>query len=214
MDYSGYNNKDIYGKYDNFMPEEEINKKPCEECPEFEKPEHDKFEECCEPKPMPKKIEVDEVLGVGEAETNFEVCIPVIPPAFEILENLIKKTIEFDTLVATDGKVFVNARLIKNIPFKTKQRTVAPVCSGISKIVFGDIRHVTVEIPFSLCIDIPKAEKGAKVVVLDTDINSVEIPHFISCKCKIIKSITEKDCVRVKVKVVKDRILCVPTNEY
>lgn len=213
MDYNGYNN------YNNvYTPGEEPEQKHFEEEPEFPDNEFDKidtekYEECCKHKKVSKKIEVEEVLGTGEAETNFEVCIPVVPPAFEILENLEKKTIEFDNLIATDGKVFINARLIKNIPFKTKIKTLIPTCKEVSKIVFGDIRHVTVEIPFSLCIDIPKAFKGAKVVVLNTEIDSVDIPNFISCKSKIIKSITEKDCVRVKVKVVKDKVICVPANE-
>lgn len=213
MDYNGYNN------YNNiYTPGGEPEKKQYEEDrefpePDFEKIDTEKYEECCKHKKVPKKVEVEEVIGIGEAETNFEVCIPIIPPAFEILENLEKKTIVFETLAATDGKVFVNAKLIKNIPFKTKIKTVIPTCKDISKIVFGDIRHVTVEIPFSLCIDIPKAFKGAKVVVLDTEIDSVDIPNFISCKSKIIKSITEKDCVKVKVKVVKDEMVCIPTKE-
>jgi hypothetical protein len=160
-----------------------------------------------------KRIEVDEVLGVGREETNFEVCIPLIPPAFEILEDLIKKTVEFDTLVASQNKVFINARLIKNIPFKTKVKTVAPICKKISKITFGDIRHVTVEIPFTMCINVPGSIRGAKVVVLNTSIDSVEIPNFISERCKIIKSITEKVCIKVKVKVVKDRTICVPAKD-
>lgn len=213
MDYNGYNN------YNNiYTPGEEPECKHFGddgEFPdgEFDKIDTEKYEECCKHKKGPKKIEVEEVIGTGEAETNFEVCIPVVPPAFEILENLEKKTIEFDTLVAVDGKVFVNARLIKDIPFKTKIKTVTPVCKDISKIVYGDIRHVTVEIPFSLCINIPKAFKGAKVVVLDTKIDSVDIPKFLSCKSKMIKAIIEKDCVSVKVKVVKDKIVCVPANE-
>lgn len=190
--------------YDDFMGNQDVNSNFCDDC----EPEPD-FEECEDVKKHKKRIEVEEVLGIGCAETNVEVCIPLCPPAFEVLDDLIRKKIVFDALVASNGKVFVNGRVIKNVPFKTKAKTLATSCRTISKITFGDIRHVTVEIPFSLCIDVPESFKGAKVVVLESDVDSVEIPNFISDRCRIIKSITEKDCIFVKVKVVKDNIICV-----
>jgi len=178
-----------------------------------------------------KLIEVDEVLGIGSAETTVEICIPLRPPAFEVIEQLITKEVIFDALVASKGKVFINGRLIKDIPYKTKVRGCVPGCSTVSRLTFGDIRHATAEIPFALCIDIPEAYKGAKVVVLDYDVNSIEIPNHTNClpgkcipKCEPIAlrydncyrkpfcSLTEKDCIFVKVKVVKDCIIQVPTS--
>jgi len=180
--------------------------------------------------PTRRRIEVDEVLGMGTAETSVEVCIPLNPPAFEIRDDLIKRTFEFDALVAHNNRVFVNGRVIKNIPYKTRISSSCPPCSGLTKITFGDIKHVTVEVPFNLCIDVPGAVKGAKVVVLDATVDSVEIPNFVktpgitnTCpsnpcapvkKNKIIKSITEKDCISVTVKVVRDTIICVNTGNY
>jgi hypothetical protein len=147
-------------------------------------------------------LEVDRVLGVGEGTANFEARIPVVPFAFEVLKNQIEKTIVFDALIAVDGKVFINARLIKNIPFKTCERAVAPRCSNISRITIGDIRHVTVEIPFSLCINVRNSVRGARVVVLESKVDSVEILNPVRPGGRLVASITEKDCVFVRVKVV------------
>jgi hypothetical protein len=177
-----------------------------------------------------RMIEVEEVLGTGSAETTVEVCIPLNPPAFEVMEELVTRKLEFDALVATKGKVFINARLIKDIPYKTRVRKCVPGCPKIESITYGNIRHATVEIPVALCIDIPEACKGHKVVVLDYEINSVDIPFNTNCipgKCisacenpvkrmdpcmrRLFCSITEKDCISVTVKVVKDVIIEVPS---
>lgn len=183
-------------------------------------------------KPRRRLIEVEEVLGIGSAETIVEVCVPLCPPAFEVLKDLVTKDVEFDALVASKGKVFVNGRVIKDIPYKTRVKTCTPGCQKVSKLTFGDIRHVTAEIPFALCIDVPKAFKGAKVVVTDFEINSVEIPNHKDCipgKCvpfceplakrmdtcqkRLFKSVTEKDCIKVTVKVVKDVIMHLPDGD-
>lgn len=183
--------------------------------------------------PLKKKmIEVEEVVGIGSAETTVEICIPLRPPAFEVIDELITKDVIFDALIASKGKVFVNGRVIKDIPFKTKVKRIVPGCPAVSKLTFGDIRHVTAEIPFALCIDIPEAKKGMKVVVLDVDVNSIEIPNHTNClpnkcvaKCEpaVLRfdtclkrpfcSLTEKDCIFVKVKVVKDAILTVNAED-
>ncbi|KPU42938.1 hypothetical protein OXPF_37070 [Oxobacter pfennigii] len=176
-----------------------------------------------------KLIEVEEVIDFGTAETNVEICVPLCPPAFEVMVDLITKEVVFDALVASKGKVFINGRIFKDIPYKTKEKVCIPGCENITKATFGDIRHVTVEVPFALCVDVPKACKGQKVVVLDYEVNSVEIPNFTKCianKCvpvcepaylkkdscmrRLYKSVTEKDCISVKVKVVKDTIISVP----
>jgi hypothetical protein len=176
-----------------------------------------------------KMIEVEEVVGMGSEETIVEVCIPLNPPAFEIMEDLITKDVIFDALIASEGKVFVNGRIIKDIPYKTRVKVCVPGCENISKLTFGNVKHVTAEIPFALCIDVPGAKKGLKVVVLDFNVNSVEIPNHTNClpnKCiavceppfkkmdpcmrRLFCSLTEKDCISVKVKVVKDSIITVP----
>lgn len=195
----------------------------------------DQYDDCCEDRPEARKlrtIEVEEVLGTGSSETITEICVNLCPPAFEILDELVTKKVEFDALVASKGKVFINGRVIKDIPYKTRVRTCRPSCSRIERVVYGNIRHVTVEVPFALCIDIPESFKGAKVVVLDYDVNSVELPFNTRCvpeacvsKCenpilrddpcqrRLIHSITEKDCISVTVKVVKDVIINIPATD-
>jgi hypothetical protein len=210
MDY-----KDDYDKYDDYIEEEG-------------------YEEVDEEQKKPtKKIEVDEVVGFGQNETFAEVCIPLCPPAFEVMEELISKKIVFDALVASKDKVFINGRIIKDIPYKTRMETRTPGCKSISKLTFGSVKHVTAEIPFAMCIDVPGSQKGLKVKVLEANVESVEIPGHLGCvpngcvtKCepsfikndpcmrRLIHSITEKDCIFVKVKVVKPTIITLPHKHY
>jgi hypothetical protein len=176
---------------------------------------------------MKKKemVEVDKVLGMGKGEKVIEVCIPLTPPAFKILEELIEKKIVIDQKIAARGKVFINGRLIKNVPFKTATSTVRPTTGRVSRITFGSVRHATFESQFSLCINVPGSVKGAKVVVLEAKVESVEIPRHVPCgacepvipvgpNCPVrpILSLIEKDCIIVKVKVVKPMMASLPCD--
>lgn len=219
--------KDDYKKYekyeDEYLNEDEITEEKYEEG----------YQEYEQPMGRKKLIEVEEVLGFGHGEITTEVCIPLYPPAFEVLENLIEKTVIFDAVIAAKDRVFINGRLIKNIPYKTKNETIYPGCRNISKLTFGALRHATAEIPFALCIKVPGCIKGAKAVILDYDVDSVEISNHLGCvpkscvgRCepallkydtcisRPFKSITEKDCISVKVKVVKPVILHAPHKHY
>lgn len=158
-----------------------------------------------------RTIEVPEVLGIGQGNTFVEVCIPVIPPGFTILFNSIERNVVFDALVATNGKVFINGRLIKKIPFETCDRSVTPTGGNITRIVLSNVRSITVEVPFAMCINLPQSRRGARVVVLNTDIDSVELPNLLCPNQPCIRSITEKDCITVRVKVERDTIIRVPT---
>lgn len=213
--------EDKYEKYDEYMGDEETS--------EGEGYSGNEEEDRCHK----RMVEVEEVLGIGSAETIAEICVNLCPPAFEVLDNLVEKKVIFDALVAGKGKVFVNGRVIKDIPYKTRTEVRYPSCTRISKATYGNIRHVTVEVPFALCIDIPESEKGAKVVVLESEVNSVEIPSHLSCapnSCvsmcenpitrfdpctrRLFHSITEKDCIFVKVKVVKPTIITLPRKSH
>lgn len=234
-----YMGEDDY-QYDDIDPKYEYNEKGHEcsdECPpkysseyspEYSSEYSPEYDEECSMKHK-KMIEVEEVIGVGHGETVTEVCIPLCPPAFEVLDKLIEKKVVFDAIVAGKDKVFVNGRIIKDIPYKTKCESVPSGCENISKLTFGNVRHVTAEIPFVLCINVPGSVKGAKAVVLKYDVDSIEIQNHLGCipnsciaKCepfalkhdtcqkRLFKSITEKDCIFVKVKVVKPVIIKVP----
>lgn len=214
--------KDGYEKYDEYLGDEK----------DYTEDEYGKYED--EYKVMPKKmVEVEEVLGIGHEETVVEVCIPFCPPAFEVEDKLIGRRLVFDALIAGKDKVFVNGRLIKNVPYKTKCVVKRPECDRVSKLTLGNMKHATAEIPFAMCIKVPGAEKGAKVVVLKYEVSSVEIPNIFGCapnscvgRCepaylrmdtcldRPIRSITEKDCIFVKVKVVKPTIITLPHKPY
>lgn len=158
-----------------------------------------------------RTIEVPEVLGIGEGNTLVEVCIPVIPPGFTILFDSIERNLVFDALVAANGKVFVNGRLIKKIPFETCDQSVTPTTGNITRIVLSNVRAITIETPFALCINLPQAVRGTRVVVLQTHIDSVELPNLLCPNQPCIRSITEKDCINVRVKVERDTMIRVPT---
>jgi len=159
-----------------------------------------------------RRIEVPEVLGINEGSTLIELCIPILPPGFSILFNSIERNIVFDALVAGNKKVFINGRLIRKIPFETCDRSVVPNGGNITRIVLSNVRAVTVEAVFALCIDIPEARRGDRVVVLRSSVESVELPNLLCPNQPCIRSVTEKDCISVKVKVERDTIITVPTT--
>ncbi|MDI6618718.1 MAG: hypothetical protein QME45_08570 [Clostridiales bacterium] len=159
-----------------------------------------------------RTIEVPEVLGINEGSTMIELCIPIIPPGFTILFNSIERRIVFDALVASNGKVFINGRLIKKIPFETCDRSVTPLSGNISRITLSNVRAITVEAPFALCVKVKGAVKGARVVVLNTSVDSVELPNLRCPQLSCIRSVVEKDCISVRVKVERDTMINVPTT--
>ena len=157
-----------------------------------------------------RMIEVDEVLGIAEGNTLVEICIPIIPAGIDILENMIEKRIIFDALVASNGKVFINGRLIKKIFFVTPERQVTPTTGNVARIVLGNVRSVIVEVIFAICISIKEAVVGTRVVVLETKIDQVNLPNLRCPEQPLIRSLVEKDCINVRVKVVRDTIISVP----
>jgi len=189
----------------------------CEECGVQYKQNDDKDEYSDEDfGHMSKKFEVDRVRGIGWGKANLEVRIPIVPAGFEILEDLIDRKVVVDKAIAKKGQVFLNGFILKNIPFKTSKRSFKCPTNEISELHFGDIKHVTVKIPFNMCIDVKGAFSGADVKVLEKKVESVEIAHCVKCKhCKKrhIRWITEKDCVFVKVKVTKDEIVEIPKKD-
>jgi hypothetical protein len=151
-------------------------------------------------------------LGIHEGNAFVEVCIPILPPGLTILFNSIERNVVFDALVATNGKVFINGRLIKKIPFEVCDQTVTPATGNITRLTLSNVRSITVEVPFALCINFPEAVRGGRVVVLQTNVDSVELPNLLCPNQPCIRSITEKDCITVRVKVERDTIIRVPTN--
>lgn len=157
-----------------------------------------------------RTIEVPEVLGVAEGSTCIEVCIPVLPPGFAILEDLVQRTLVFDALVASNNRVFINGRLIKRIPFETLDQTATPATGSISRITLSNVRSITVEVPFFICLELQGAVAGTTVVVLSSTVNGVDLPNLRCPNLPQIRSIVEKDFIAVRVKVVRDTMITVP----
>lgn len=153
--------------------------------------------------------EVDKVLGIGSGNTIIEVCIPLCPPAVEVYSCLAAENVIFDAVIAKKGTVFINGRLLKNIPYRTRFST-HPSYNCCTGAVSGSTKCAVAEVPFVICANVPGAVEGRKAVVIDYDVNAVNIPNY-GCGC-LIKSITEKDCISVRVKVIKPEIVHIPSN--
>lgn len=172
--------------------------------------EYDEEPMCKCTKKRRRMFEIDKVVGMGSGETFVDICIPLCPPAVEVLSCIAAEDVKFDVLAAKKGKVFINGRLFKNIPYRTRQGFLhKDPCCGTDFIC--GTKCAVAEVPFMLCINVPGAVEGNKVVVLDYEINAVNIPNY-GCRC-LIRSITEKDCISVKVKVVKPQIIHIPKEE-
>lgn len=228
MDY-----RDDYNMYEEYREEEKREypvKHMNEEKKEFEDgmagEEYDLYPDGYE-KDHKRLIEVERIIDLGWAETTLEVCVPLCPPAFEVFENLIGRKIEIDIAIASHGKIFINGRIIKNIPYKTKCESVYPPCRNISRLTYGNVKHATFEAPFALCINAPNARKGDKVVILEKKVTSVEIPSPARCGVCVpeiyrrdvcmrrpIMSVTEKDCIFIKAKAVRPMITHLPKECY
>lgn len=175
---------------------------------DFDEDDYGEYDEYGCKKKKKRLYEVDKVLGMGSGNTIVEVCIPLCPPAVEVFTCLAAENVIFDVLIAKKEKVFINGRLFKNIPYRTRcgeWELPHGCCSGS---VLGGTKCAVAEVPFVICADVPGAKEGNKVVVLDYDVNAVNIPNC-GCGC-LIKSITEKDCISVRVKVVKPELVHIP----
>lgn len=159
-----------------------------------------------------RRIEVPEVLGIGQGNTFVEVCIPVIPPGLNILFDLIQKQVFFDAVVPANGKVFINGRLLKIIPFTVCNPNATPQALNTNGVVVTNIVAVTAQVPFSLCIPVKGAERGMRAVVLSFRVDEVDLPNLRCPDQQCIRSIVEKDCIEVEVKVERDTIISVPTT--
>lgn len=100
----------------------------------------------------------------GQVLEDVEVEFP--EPAVAIDEPV--KFVEISRCEAIPGKVIIVGRVVKNIPFKTRcTETTLPGPSPRVRVVTGDIKHVTLYIPFKLFIEIPGTQEGDTCDVIE-----------------------------------------------
>lgn len=158
-----------------------------------------------------KCLKVPEVIGRNCCQILLETEIPFDPrcPALEI-KDITKEVTELDLCICKD-KVLVNGKLHKNINYKTLD-TCGKVkcCCNELDLYYGDVKHVSVTIPFNGYINLPGARPGDKCEVEFAGVEDgceedVLIDH---CYIKgfaprVYKKVREKVIVKIDVKVLR-----------
>lgn len=144
-------------------------------------------------------IQVPIVVNTGKAEVLVVTEIPLAPAAFEI--KIIEKKVIIDDCEVIPDKVIINGTLHKNIVYETKESTTT--CEKKIRRVCGNVRHCTVDIPFSLFVRVPGAKEGDVCQVLDAFVEGERDELKDTTKDGTFETLLEKAVVRVDVKVVR-----------
>ncbi len=162
----------------------------------------------------PKKeysIKVPEVIGRNASEELIEIVIP-FPRGAEAIEIVeVKTEVICDIVEVVRDKVLINGRLHKNILYKTKEDSwYKNQCCEDMKIVNGDLRHVSIWVPFSTFIDIPGACPGDMYEIeyagADCDQSiDILIDPLPQCRDGITRyqKVKEKTIVKIDLKVLR-----------
>ena len=156
-------------------------------------------------------VKVPEVIGKNYCQVLLETEIPFAPgyPAMEI-KDILKEVKELIFSVCTD-KVLVNGILHKNINYKTYENACKIKCNCDDiDVIYGNLKHVSVNLPFSSYIDIPGARQGDSVEVEFAgvedccELDMLKDPYFVKgCETPVYKKLKEKVIVKVEVKVLR-----------
>lgn len=162
-----------------------------------------------------KTIQVNVIVAKGSEQFFVEKDVQISPPSPPIfkVEEIDKKVIIIDSQVIK-GKVIFNAKLRKNVIYKT----VEDVCDGI---VNGPLFHATFEIPFGGFVEVKpinceEAMEGDTAEVLEAFVEGEK--DFLHCESevkgvKVFNKLLEKDVIRITFKVVRTEHLEVCAEE-
>jgi len=143
-------------------------------------------------------IKVPVVINTGSAQILVVTEIPLTPPAFEIKD--IDKEVIVEQCKAITDKVIINGILRKNINFKTFESE--DTFDNVSRVC-GDVRHCTVEIPFSLYIDVPGAMEGDDCQIEDAFVEGEKDELLNPTEQGTFETLLEKAVVKIEVKVTR-----------
>jgi hypothetical protein len=165
---------------------------------------------------MKKKIiQVPVIVGKGSAQFFVEKDVTISPPSPPIfkIEDIKKKVFIIDAHVIP-GKVIFNAKIWKNVVYKT----VEDVCDGV---VNGPLFHSTFEIFFGGFVEMDpvgceKVKEGDVAELLEAFVEGEK--DFLHCEdcikgVTVFKKLLEKDVVKVAFKVVRTEHLVVCSDE-
>lgn len=147
------------------------------------------------------------LMGEGEGQVLEEVEVTFPSPAVEIDEPT--KRVEVTRCEVIPGKVIVIGRVIKNIPFKTRgNETTVPGDGGRRvRVVSGDVRHLTLFIPFKLFIEIPGAMPGDTCEVTQACIRGEVDTLMDDNNDGLFERLVETIDIDVQVRVVRDQVV-------
>ncbi len=167
----------------------------------------------CFMEPMKEKkcVKVPEVIGRNYCQILLEQEIPFAPnyPALEIKD--IDKDVKDLILSVCKDKVLVNGKLHKNINYKTYDSSGCFKC-GCEEydVIFGDVRHVHVCIPFSGFIEVPGARPGDNIEIEYAGVEDLCELDILKDPCyvkglaqPVFKKLKEKVIVKIEVKVLR-----------
>jgi len=158
-----------------------------------------------------KCVKVPEIIGKNHCQVLIENEIPFAPcyPALEI-KDITKEVKELIISVCKD-KVLINGKLHKNINYKTFENVGKAKCHCEDlEVIYGDVKHVSVMLPFSAFIEIPCARPGDLVEVEYAgvedccELDILKCPCYVrNCKIPLYKMVKEKDVIKIAVKVLR-----------
>ncbi|MCR4434627.1 MAG: DUF3794 domain-containing protein [Clostridiales bacterium] len=158
-----------------------------------------------------KCVKVPEVIGKNSCQIllETEIPFPAGAPALEV-KDIVKEVKELVLSVCKD-KVLINGKLHKNINYKTLQSTGKIKCNcNDLDVAYGELKHVSIWIPFSGYMDVPGAMPGDTVEVEYAgaedccEIDILKDPcHIKGCEYPVYRKLKEKVIVKIEVKVLR-----------
>lgn len=162
---------------------------------------HDKKAKC---------IKVPEVVGRNSCQVLLECTVP-FPcqyPAVEIKD--VMKNVKDLFIKVCKNKVLINGILHKNINYKTFEDSMKDKCDCHYNTFYGDVKHVSVEIPFNCFIEVPGAMPGDDYQIEFAgvedccEVDILEEPFCVpSTNVIAYKKVKEKVIVKIDLKVLR-----------
>jgi len=153
-------------------------------------------------------IKVPVVIGEGCCQVLVVNEIPLDPAALEI--ESIDKTVTVDHCAVVPDRVIINGTLRKNIVYKTLEDE--DVVDDIPRQC-GQLRHCTVEIPFSCFIEVCGAKPGDDCQIERAEVEGESDELIEETDEGTFEALMEKAIVVIEVKVTREKQIDVEVED-
>lgn len=156
----------------------------------------------------PVCVQVNRVTGIGEDEC-FITCtidLQTSDPVFDVVP--LTKEVRIDQCEVFCDKVLINGTLHKELLLKEEDDTggdcATVACSPFNpqRIRCGDVKHLTLDIPFGCCIRVPGARPGDTCQIERAEVDA-EKDELVLDMSGFVDSIIEKTCIHVVVRCIR-----------